>query len=151
MKMAFIASFLFIVSLASAQDNKTGLTKEIIVSKQFVFKAQTALPSGGQSVQLTPSYDVRLFKDSIVSYLPYYGRAYNASYNNDGGIKFTSTTFEYKIKERKKGGWDVTIIPKGLNDVNQLFMTIFTNGSATLQVITRNRQPITFYGTVAKS
>jgi hypothetical protein len=131
-----------------AQKNTTPLTKEIIEAKQFVFKAQTAIPSNGSTVQLTSPYDLRLLNDSVVAYLPYYGRAYNVSYGSEGGIKFTSTQFQYKIKSRKKGGWDVTITPKDAADVRQLFLTIFSNGSASLQVLSNDRQPINFQGSV---
>src|ERR1044071_8700908 len=77
---------------------------------------------------LSSEYDLRLLGDSVVAYLPYFGRAYAATYGSgDGGIKFTSTQFEYTAKTRKKG-WDITIAPKDGSDVRQLFLSVSPNG-----------------------
>lgn len=78
-------------------------TKNIIEAQRFVFKAQTAIPNRGRMVQLTSEYDVVVSKDTLRSYLPYFGRAYSAPMNRTGsGIDFISTNFEYIQKPRKK-------------------------------------------------
>src|SRR4029079_1054284 len=121
-----------------------------VQSKHFVFKAQTVLPTTGGSRQLTTEYEVKLSGDSVVAYLPYFGRAYSVAYGERGGIDFTSTKFEYKIKQGKKGGWDITIKPADAKDIQQLNFTISENGYANLQVKSNNRQPISFYGYIVK-
>jgi len=147
-----LKSFLGICSIAlssavvCAQEADKAQVKHFIESKEFVFKAQTVLPMSGGSRQLTTDYDVRLLGDSIISYLPYFGRSYTATYGSDaGGIDFTSTKFDYKAKARKKGGWDVTIKPADVKEVQELNFTISDNGSANLRVTSTNRQPISFY------
>jgi hypothetical protein len=124
--------------------------QNLINSKSFVFKAQTVLPMTGMSRQLTSDYDVRLSGDSVVTYLPYFGRAYSVSYGEPGGINFTSTKFDYKIRDRKKGGWDLIIKPDDVRDIQQLIFAISENGYATLQVISNNRQPISFNGYIVQ-
>jgi len=124
--------------------------QNLINSKSFVFKAQTVLPMTGMSRQLTSDYDVRLSGDSVVTYLPYFGRAYSVSYGEPGGINFTSTKFDYKIRDRKKGGWDLIIKPDDVRDIQQLIFAISENGYATLQVISNNRQPISFNGYIVR-
>src|SRR6266542_2128373 len=79
-----------------AQNLDKSVVQNFINSKEFVFKAQTVLPMSGASRQLTSEYDVKFLGDSIVAYLPYFGRAYSAGYGEGGGIDFTSTKFEYK-------------------------------------------------------
>ena len=118
--------------------------------KEFVFKAQSATPMSGMTRQLTTDYDVRFLGDSVISYLPYFGRAYSAGYGEGGGIDFTSTKFEYKVIERKKGGWAVSIKPKDVRDVQTMNFSISENGYATLQVNSNNRQPISFYGYIVE-
>jgi hypothetical protein len=60
-------------------------------------------------------------KDTINAYLPFYGKAYSIPYgSNEGGIKFTSTDFNYTLTPKKKGSWDITIIPKDYRDVQQI-------------------------------
>lgn len=131
-----------------AQNLDKSVVQNFIKSKEFVFKAQTVLPMTGMSRQLTSEYDVRFLGDSVVAYLPYFGRAYSAGYGEGGGIDFTSTKFEYKVKERKKGGWDITIKPQDAKDVQTLIFTVSENGYASLQVTSNNRQPISYNGYV---
>ena len=133
-----------------AQDE--AVIKNIVESQHFIFKAQTALPSGAASRQLESDYyDVKILKDTIIAFLPYFGRAYSVTtYPADGGIKFTSTKFDYKITKGKKGGWDISIKPKDDINTRELSLSISSSGSAELQVITENRQPISFYGYVTE-
>jgi hypothetical protein len=135
-------------TLIHAQDLDKSVVQNFIKTKEFVFKAQTVLPMTGMSRQLTSEYDVRFLGDSVVAYLPYFGRAYSAGYGEGGGIDFTSTKFEYKVKERKKGGWDISIKPQDAKDVQALNFTISENGYASLQVTSNNRQPISYNGYV---
>lgn len=146
------SSLFFILAGSSMVIHAQGLDKSavqnFIKTKEFVFKAQTVLPMTGMSRQLTSEYDVRFLGDSVVAYLPYFGRAYSAGYGEGGGIDFTSTKFEYKVKERKKGGWDISIRPQDAKDVQSLNFTVSENGYASLQVTSNNRQPISYNGYV---
>lgn len=131
-----------------AQDKKTNI-RELIDARSYVFKAQTMLPMGGRSRQLTSDYDVKVAKDSIISYLPYFGRAYTAPLDPArGGIQFKSKDFEYTISNKRKGGWDILIKPKDVDDVRQLSLMISEDGYGSLQVLSNNRQPIIFNGYV---
>src|SRR5438105_11782972 len=58
--------------------DKQAEIKNAVESKNYVFKAQTALPTSGRIRQLTSDYDLRVTGDTVVSYLPYFGRAYTA-------------------------------------------------------------------------
>ena len=130
-----------------AQDAKD--IKNIVENQNYFFIAQTALPSTGSSRQLSPDYTVKVSKDTIISDLPYFGRAYSAPIGKlDGGIKFTSNNFDYKKEVHKKGGWDIFIEPKDVREVQQLSFSISENGYATLKVISTNHQAISFYGYV---
>jgi hypothetical protein len=138
----------FLINNLNAQD-KSSTVKSIVDAKQFIFHAQTALPSSGASRQLTSDYDLKVSNSSVVSYLPFFGRAYSLPYGaSDGGFNFTSTNFDYSVKNRKKGGWDITIKPKDVADFREFSLTISENGYGTLQALTNNRQPISFTGYV---
>jgi hypothetical protein len=154
--LVFLSILINIVlfSYSSAQDItavKGAEVKNILDSQRYVFIAQTALPMGGRSRQLTPDYRMVISSDSVISDLPYYGRAYTAPMgSSEGGIKFTSTKFDYNIKETKKGKWDVIIKPKDATDVREVNLTIFDSGSASVQVTSNNRQPMSFNGYIAR-
>src|SRR4030095_726247 len=130
-----------------AAQEKDSAIKNMVEKRQFVFHAQTALPSTGGSRQLTSAYDLKVLNDSLVSYLPYFGRAYSTTYGaTDGGLNFTSTKFDYKASTRKKGGWEISIKPNDVTDFREFLLTISENGYGTLRAFTNNRQPISFNG-----
>ena len=121
--------------------------KNMVESGQYIFVAQYAFPMSGRTVTLTSEYDLTVSKDTIIAYLPYYGKAYQAPIDpSEGGIKFTSVKFDYRTIKSKKDGWDISMTAKDQSDNSQLSLHISTNGRATLQVSDIFRQPITFTG-----
>ena len=135
---------------ALQKDTTARQLSEGITIRNFTFTAQTASPQSGRLIQLTSPYDIRINGDTIVSYLPYYGRAYVAPINpQDAGLEFTTTAFSYSVENERKGESVVTIRTKDLRDNYILLFTIFTNGQAQLLVTSGNRQPIRFEGYVA--
>jgi len=142
----------------NAQDSKAdkkaaeaALITKIISEQNFMFTAQSVTPMGGRFRQLTTDYNVKVSKDTVNSDLPYFGRSYSADIgSSEGGINFTSTDFEYQVSDRKKGGWDITIKPRDVKDVQQFNLSVFESGSASLQVNSTNRQPISFNGYVSE-
>ncbi len=123
--------------------------KKLVDNQQYIFYGESATPMKGRQRFLTPGNTVHISKDTVASDLPYFGRAYSASIDpTNGGIKFTSTSFDYKAETRKKGGWDVTIKTKDVKDTQTLSFTIFEDGKAYLQVTSNNRQSISFNGYV---
>jgi len=123
--------------------------QSIINSKRYSFVAQTALPTTGRSINLTTPYDLRVSGDTVIADLPYFGRAYTAPIDpSGGGIHFKATKVDYNLKERKKGGWDITILPKDATDVRQMYLSVTESGFGTLQVISNNRQAIQYNGYV---
>lgn len=152
--ISFFVSILALNTLY-AQDSKKEKEKAakvqgIINSKNFVFIAESASPMGGRTIYLTSTYMLRVSKDTLVTDLPYYGRAYSAPINpSEGGIRFTSTDFELNLQAKKKG-WDILINPKDTRDVRQLFLSASANGYASLQVTSNNRQAISFTGYIKK-
>ena len=134
----------------SKSDAKKAAIANMIAAQNYVFTAQSAMPTGpSPDRQLNGQYDLTVTKDSVISYLPYFGRAYTAPIDpTKGGIKFTSTKFDYKLTERKKGGWSIVIKPQDTQEASQLILSVSESGYASLQVIGNNRQPILFNGIV---
>ena len=121
--------------------------KNLVDSQKFVFKAQTVYPLGGRSRQLTSDYDLKITKAEVVSYLPYYGRAYSSTPgSSSGGIDFTSKDFVYTTSDAKKDGWDILIKPKDTQVARELRLTVFKNGTANLQVSSNDKQSISYSG-----
>lgn len=150
MKSAFNILLILLVSATALQAQDKNVTV-LVESKNYVFIAESAHPLSGQFRQLTSEYDLRVLGDSIVAFLPYFGRAYAAPVDpSQGGIQFTSTDVEYSQQSRKKGGWNISIKPKDTRDVRQMTLFIRQNGNASLQVTSNNRQAISFNGRIER-
>ncbi|HEX6193693.1 MAG TPA: DUF4251 domain-containing protein, partial [Chitinophagaceae bacterium] len=90
---------LYMPGIANAQKLDAANTKRIVDAKNYVFKAQSVTPSRGSLRQLTSDYDLTVAGDSLIAYLPYFGRAYSAPIDSEGGIKFTSAKSDYRVKQ----------------------------------------------------
>ena len=103
-------------------------------------------PIRGRSKMLSYGYSVEVKGDTLVSYLPYFGRAYSVPYGGGKGLNFTAPILSYREGKLKKGLTRIEIVTR--NDEDQYFYTldIFENGRATVDVVARERDNIRFDG-----
>ncbi len=133
------------------ENAKEASLRKMIDSKRFLFVAQSAIPMSGRTRQLTSEYGLTLKNDTLESFLPYFGRAYNAPIGStDEGIQFKSYKFDYGLMETKKGRWEISLQPKDVDDSYRLNLSISKSGYATLLVTSNSRQPITFQGYISE-
>lgn len=138
-------------SRSSRKQTQVAHIQELISSGRYVFRARSAQSMGGHTRHLTSEYTLTVMPDTVVAFLPYFGRAYSAPMDpTKGGIQFTSTRFTNKTDAGKKGGWSVTITPNDVRDVQRLNLTVSTEGYATLNVTSTQRQPISFTGIIVE-
>lgn len=143
-----ILSTILVACAATGQERTPSAMKSLVDSQNYIFRAETAVPQSGGTRMLSGGFDLRVSPEKITSYLPYFGRAYSPSLPSEGGIKFTSTEFDYDLKQNKER-WEVQIKPRDAQETYILNLTIFDNGRASLQVTSTNRQAITFHGQVS--
>ena len=125
--------------------------RSMINAQRFTFVAERVNPLRGSSRILSSNYEVSLKRDTMDCYLPYFGRAYQAPLDpSKGGLDFKSFKFSYNVTLNNNDEWQVYISPKDYSEVQQLYFQIFGNGTATLNVINTNRDPISFYGHIEK-
>lgn len=130
---------------------KKAAIQKAVESRNFTFQAQSASPMRGGNINITMEYDVRITGDSVISYLPFYGRAYVAPMDpTDNPMRFTSTKFSYDSKTQKNG-YEIVIKPTDTKDVKQMRLSISENGYGTLSVTNLNRDPISFYGYIVEN
>lgn len=155
---AIIVAAICITTTVSAQQTtkqakaaaKTAAIKAKIDAQNYTFKAEYAMPMRGGQKYLTSDYDLRITKDSVIAYLPYFGRVYMSApiTPEENGIMFTSTKFGYKVAPKKKGGWIITITPANVKYVAKLILDISPSGTTSLSVSSNYRDVITFTGYV---
>ena len=129
----------------------TGITPDsAVIHHRFVFFARWAIAYTGDRKQLTPPYELLVTSDSIDCYLPFMGRMYTVPRPEElqfMSIRFTSKKFSY-METRKRSGWDVTIRPADVRQVQELYFSILGNGSTTLTIRSAGRDPMTYEGTI---
>lgn len=163
LKTLCAAAIAFISVNAAAQTDKA-TTAKIVEAKTYTFVARSATPLNvmdisavmsrmpgnmqGGTINLNESYyEVKVTPDSVIAFLPYYGRSFTAPINqNEGGVKFTSTKFDYKGKKGKKRGWNILIEPADAKENYRLAIDIGDEGYATLSLNSNNKQSITYQG-----
>ena len=128
---------------------KAAEIKQLIESKDYAFQATYMYPNGGGQRYLTSPYDVTISRDTVESFLPYFGVVYaGAGYgsSSDNGVKFTSTKFNYTSDVKKDGSYRISIKPTDITNTTQMLLDVYPNGNANLSVISLNRERIRYDG-----
>jgi hypothetical protein len=160
-KIALCAGFFLClqITIAHAQTTRdirdsliADAVKSLLVKKQFIFFVQSVVPPGGQGLPLAgENYTMRLFGDSVQFNLPYVGRSHQAVTDySQVGFNFKTGGMDYEIRDRKRGGWNVQARLHNSTNVSQFAITVLKNGSATLLLTPRNKQPISYQGNIAE-
>jgi len=152
-KVFIVTGCLIIAGFVSGQTKqpskaeiKAAKIESKVQSGAYEITVNQVSPMSGRSRYLTPSYSVRISGDSAYVYLPYFGRAYSAPLNGDGGIKVSTTMDNYTIDIKKGKGYSISFKAKGTNDTYQFSISVWTNGKASINVTCNNRQPISYLG-----
>lgn len=105
-------------------------------------------PIRGSSRHVNYGYSVEVRNDTLISYLPYFGRAYNVPYGGGKGLNFTAPISSYQEFMKRNGQRHIEI---GVtNDEDTYFYTIevFNNGSSSIDVQARQRERISYSGDI---
>jgi hypothetical protein len=170
--METFKNFLILALLFSGLQLKAQTSQEttakVIDDKNYVFAATSASPLNAADINNVMSkmpgyignagninlngshYDLSVTPDSLVAYLPYYGRSYTPKIGdpNDSGIKFNSKDFSYKSTKTKKGGWLIQMNPKDVKDNYNLTLSVTKTGNATLTITSNSQQSISYSGNI---
>lgn len=124
---------------------------QLIESGKFRFVARSANSILGNFDRLSYNYDLVFDSLRIAANLPYYGRAYTASYGSEGGVKFDLKTdrIDKNWNERKKLFTIATEVSDS-KDTYLINLTAGLDGYADLQINFRDRTWMSYYGTIEK-
>lgn len=156
-QFVFLLLMLFFISYVSCTPSKVVDTynqqeiEQFLNDQSFQFVARYMQPASGRQRNITGNYTLAISKGKVEADLPYIGRVYSAPIGTDGGVKFSTTDFEYSATELENGRRELHIKPKGAGDVQQLVLTVYSKeGSADLNVTLSNRQGISYRGIIVK-
>jgi hypothetical protein len=107
-------------------------------------------PVKGASRHLTSNYALTVKGDTVVSYLPYFGQAYNIPYGGGKGLNFESTISVYTLSYDAKGTARISFQTRSEGETLHYNIQIFSNGSSNIHVSSTNRQAINFHGNLER-
>ena len=142
---------LFTVSCAASKQvsaEQEQAVQKAIAEKEFEIDVTLALPMRGRSVPLTSPYSLAVKGDSVYSYLPYFGRAYNIPYGGGVGFNFSGPLKNYNVAAGKKGMSIITFQGQSPEENVEYTVTMGLDGHATITAHSQNREPIRFEGKV---
>ena len=122
------------------------MDKEKIESENYRIDINTAYPRRGRMIPLTSIYSVTIRNDSVFSQLPYFGRAYSIPYGGGQGLMFNAPIDQYTMSMGKRGAAKINFTAKSPEDQFKFRITIYSNGSSSIDVDMQNRESISFSG-----
>ena len=125
---------------------KEQTVKEKIESENYRIDINTAYPRRGRMIPLTSIYSVTIRNDSVFSQLPYFGRAYSIPYGGGQGLMFNAPIDQYTMSMGKRGAAKINSTAKSPEDQFKFRITIYSNGSSSIDVDMQNRESISFSG-----
>lgn len=130
-----------------AQQTDPEKIQAAVDTETFVFEARQATGMRGRMIQLDLGYTLNVSPEKVTGDLPFFGRSYQATPGSaEGGLDFEFVQFDFLVKPRKKGGWDITIEPSESSDVRALYLTVQKNGSTSLRVISNSKESMSYTG-----
>jgi hypothetical protein len=139
-----------------AQDNagdtsNLSSTAKMLLNRTYQFTATYVQPmSGRQKNVIGDNYTFKVNKDVLEADLPYFGKSTSAPIGTtDVGMKFTSKEFTYESKTLTKSREQIIIKPKDVNDIQEIDLTVFPDGTTDLRINSNSRQPISYRGNIA--
>ncbi len=120
--------------------------EKALAERQYTISVNMMYPLRGTPVNVTPDYSLQVKGDSLFSYLPYFGRAYNIPYGGGNGLHFSAPIKGYESAKGKKGRTRVTIQVENEGDQLTYNLDLFPNGRADIDVISRERESINYSG-----
>lgn len=155
--VSILALLLILVTLGSCASSEERAAQKAEFSKKvkaaldkrsYKISINRMLPMGGASKSVSYGYSVEVRNDSLLSYLPYFGRAYQVPYGGGKGLKFDAPINHYQETNMKNGSRHIDIVIKNEEDEYNYHFTVFENGSSSIDVQSRQRDPINYSGEV---
>jgi hypothetical protein len=124
---------------------------QAVKDKRFTINVESMSPRRGGFRRLTTLYTFEVTPDTVVTDLPYAGRAYQAPMGTDNsGVKFLSTSFGFEARPGKKGAWEITLTLKDTPNYPKVSITLQSGGSASIRMAPVDREYISYSGTLKK-
>ena len=133
---------------AERRAKRAQAVEQALAARHYRVSVNMMYPRNGKAKTVSSDYGLEVKGDTLVSYLPYFGRAYNVPYGGGKGLNFTETFTEYHSKKLSNGATQVLIKVKNEEDVYEFILEIFDNGSTSIDMNSRERESINYSGNI---
>lgn len=133
------------LSKAERRQQQAMMVQKALLDRNYTISVQSAHPSSGAPINLSSPYSLKVKGDTVVSYLPFFGRAYSLPYGGGKGLNFTGKVISYETSRNKKE-YNIKMGVDSDEDQYTYYIDVYENGRAVMLVTSRNRSNITFYG-----
>ena len=134
---------------AEQREKRRQVVAEAIATRRLHIDVSmmNTLRYGTKSV--TPDFYLELRGDTLCSYLPYLGQAFQASMMSPTiGLNFEEPILQYTESKPKANKTRLELDVKTQEDTYHYLIDVYETGEAQLQVRSVNRDPVSFDGSV---
>lgn len=115
-------------------------------ARDYKIAVNRMYPMKGSSRSVSYGYSVEVRNDSLISYLPYFGGAYNVPYGGGKGLNFSERIGSYRESQKNNGERQIEINVTNEEDTYIYLIKVFSNGNSSIDVTSRQRDHISYSG-----
>ena len=130
---------------AAREAREAQLVRQGVEAGGFSIDISRMYPVRGGSKAVS-SYSVTVRDGVLISHLPYIGRAWQVPYGGGHALNFDAPIGNYTVLRTGRDGYEVRIFVKTDEDEHLYRITVFENGTASVDVQSKNRERISFSG-----
>ena len=130
---------------AAREAREAQMVVDNVSSGNFTIDIDWMYPLRGSSQHVT-NYSVSVEDGVLKSHLPYIGQAWRVPYGGGHALTFEAPVGTYNVTQTRSDAYEVRIYVKTDEDQHVYVLTVFTNGRASLEVQSRNRERISYSG-----
>jgi len=121
---------------------QTAQVQQAIAERNMRFELRAAYPRRGGMITSVSDFFLEVRGDSVISYLPFYGRAYYIPLGGGKGLNFDAKIIDFIEQRVKKDMTRVVFDTHSGEDLYRFTLDIFDNGEATIYVLPQERDRI---------
>lgn len=154
LSLLFVAAAFLWSSCATSEEKAAQMAQfsanviNALNNRDYMIAIDRMYPMRGSSRHVSYGYSVEVRNDSLISYLPYFGRAYNVPYGGGKALNFTAPIVSYQEFLKRNSLRHIEIGVTNDEDTYLYTIDVFDNGNASVDVRARQRERISYSGNV---
>jgi hypothetical protein len=131
------------------RDAKTAMAVEAALNERhYTVEIEWMYPISGRARYVLSDFMLEVRGDTLLSYLPYFGRAYDVPYGGGKGMNFVAPITHYQSAKSSNGTTEISMMVDNDEDILQYRLKIFNSGKTNIDVESQKRETISYSGTM---